>query len=181
MYAGHCSRESLGEEQTRAYNHILNTLERVPSLKTLVIQESRALRVVAGLENLSSLNSLIVKACRNLEFKELLATLQQLKLINCPLSEKRFKEQHLPNVLRRTLPGAKTQQSKFPKHIVVQSLLIRSAHVPDPLVETYVLLVQGFLHFQLHCRRRGSRVRGGISSALAGIQRPNHSARRYPK
>ncbi|KAG6495941.1 putative disease resistance protein RGA3 [Zingiber officinale] len=73
---------------------------RLPSLKTLEIHDSKKLRVVTGLKNLTSLNSLIIKACPNLEFQELPATLEQVKLNRCRLFKKGFKEQqHMRNVL----------------------------------------------------------------------------------
>ncbi|XP_042401034.1 putative disease resistance protein RGA4 [Zingiber officinale] len=72
----------------------------LPSLKTLGIHDSEELRVVTGLKNLTSLNSLIIEACPNLEFKGLPATLKQVKFNRCPLFEKGFKEQqHMRNVL----------------------------------------------------------------------------------
>ncbi|KAG6495915.1 hypothetical protein ZIOFF_043746 [Zingiber officinale] len=72
----------------------------LPSLKTLGILYSDQLRVVTGLKDLTSMNSLIIKACRNLEFKGLPATLEQVKLDGCRLFEQGFKEQqHMRNVL----------------------------------------------------------------------------------
>ncbi|XP_042402977.1 putative disease resistance RPP13-like protein 1 isoform X2 [Zingiber officinale] len=72
----------------------------LPSLKTLEIRNSPTLRVVAGLKNLTSLNSLIIEVCPNLEFKGLPATLEQVKLDGCRLFEQGFKEQqHMRNVL----------------------------------------------------------------------------------
>ncbi|XP_042404171.1 acidic leucine-rich nuclear phosphoprotein 32 family member A-like [Zingiber officinale] len=74
--------------------------KRIPSLKTLEIRNSPTLRVVAGLKNLTSLNSLIIEACPNLEFKGLPATLEQVKLSRSSLFEKGYKEQqHMPNDL----------------------------------------------------------------------------------
>lgn len=67
--------------------------EGLPSLKILQISSSPALRVVAGLKNLTSLNSLIIVECPNLEFKQLPATLRQVKLDDCPLFEKGLKKQ----------------------------------------------------------------------------------------
>ncbi|XP_042403004.1 putative disease resistance protein RGA3 [Zingiber officinale] len=72
---------------------------RLPSLKTLKIHDSNELRVVTGLKNLTSLNSLIIKECPNLEFKKLPATLAQVQLYRCRLFKKGFKEQHMRNVL----------------------------------------------------------------------------------
>ncbi|KAG6495910.1 hypothetical protein ZIOFF_043741 [Zingiber officinale] len=72
----------------------------LPSLKTLEISYFSELQVVTGLKNLTSLNSLILKNCPNLEFKKLPTTLEQVKLDRCRLFEKGFKEQqHMRNVL----------------------------------------------------------------------------------
>ncbi|XP_042406487.1 putative disease resistance RPP13-like protein 1 isoform X2 [Zingiber officinale] len=75
--------------------------KRLPSLKTLEIQSSEELRVIGGLEGLTSLTSLIIRNCFNLEFEKLPATLQQLRLSNCPLFHKGLEKQpHMLNVLR---------------------------------------------------------------------------------
>ncbi|XP_074559679.1 putative disease resistance protein RGA4 [Curcuma longa] len=76
--------------------------KQMPSLKTLEIRSYfYSLRVVAGLKNLTSLNSLFISECPILEFEELPATLQQLKLDYCRLFKKGFKEQqgHMHNIL----------------------------------------------------------------------------------
>ncbi|KAG6495943.1 hypothetical protein ZIOFF_043780 [Zingiber officinale] len=82
--------------------------KRLPSLKTLEIQSSEELRVIGGLEGLTSLTSLIIRNCFNLEFEKLPATLQQLRLSNCPLFHKGLEKQpHMLNVLTSTNVGFK--------------------------------------------------------------------------
>ncbi|KAG6499822.1 hypothetical protein ZIOFF_039615 [Zingiber officinale] len=85
---------------SQEYKSVHLSQKVLPSLKTLGIHDSEELRVVTGLKNLTSLNSLIIEACPNLEFKGLPATLKQVKFNRCPLFEKGFKEQqHMRNVL----------------------------------------------------------------------------------
>ncbi|KAG6479890.1 hypothetical protein ZIOFF_063366 [Zingiber officinale] len=66
----------------------------LPSLKTLEILYSPKLTIIEGLNDLTSLNSLVVRECPRLKFKELLpATLEQVKLSESPLFEQGYNKQ----------------------------------------------------------------------------------------
>ncbi|XP_074567026.1 putative disease resistance protein RGA3 [Curcuma longa] len=76
----------------------------LPSLKTLEILYSPKLASVEGLKELTSLNSLVVRECPRLEFKELLpATLEQVKLSESPLFEQGYNKQLKERRVRKTL------------------------------------------------------------------------------